>query len=372
MSNQLIIAAAGSGKTTFLVEQALAIKDHRVLITTYTQANEAEIRRKIIELNKCIPENITIQTWFSLVMQHGMRPYQSYLYDKRINGLLLVNSQSAVRYKNKYGRNVCWPEAEVSKHYFSPAGAVYSDKLSKFAVRCNSLSKGAVINRLSRVYPSIFIDEVQDLAGYDLEIIKLLFKSSSNVTLVGDPRQVTYLTHNERKYDKYTYGKIADFVKTECKKLNCTIDDKSLNKSYRNNLPMCKLSSSLYPSHLECQPGQSKTSTHDGVFLIKESQKEEYLRKYNPMQLRLKRSSAGPNKEYPVQNFGESKGISYDRVLIYPTADMGKWIKNHSYHLKDKTRAQLYVALTRARFSVGIVGDWSKSHPQELEIWDGS
>ena len=51
MNNKLIIAAAGSGKTTFLVEEALRQKKGKVLITTYTQANEAEIRKKIIEEN---------------------------------------------------------------------------------------------------------------------------------------------------------------------------------------------------------------------------------------------------------------------------------------------------------------------------------
>ena len=58
--NKLIIAAAGSGKTTHLVDEALRQKAGRVLITTYTQANEAEIKKKIIEKNKCIPENITV------------------------------------------------------------------------------------------------------------------------------------------------------------------------------------------------------------------------------------------------------------------------------------------------------------------------
>lgn len=50
MVNRLIIAAAGSGKTTYLVKQAMQQSD-RVLITTYTIANEREIRKKFIELN---------------------------------------------------------------------------------------------------------------------------------------------------------------------------------------------------------------------------------------------------------------------------------------------------------------------------------
>lgn len=37
------------------------------------------------------------------------------------------------------------------------------------------------------------------------------------MTMVGDPRQVTYHTHNEAKYKKYANGKIEEFIKTECK-----------------------------------------------------------------------------------------------------------------------------------------------------------
>ncbi|WP_424769430.1 UvrD-helicase domain-containing protein [Paenibacillus sp. sgz302251] len=55
---------------------------------------------------------------------------------------------------------------------------------------------------MSKIFSHIFIDKIQDLAGYDLEIVKLLLKSRSNILFVGDPRQVTYLTHIERKYDR--------------------------------------------------------------------------------------------------------------------------------------------------------------------------
>jgi DNA helicase II / ATP-dependent DNA helicase PcrA len=102
-NNKLIIAAAGSGKTTLLVDEALKQKQGRVLITTYTQANEAEIRKKFIEKNRCIPENVVIQTWFSFLLKHGARPFQGTLFEKKINGLILVNSQSGL----KAFRNPC-------------------------------------------------------------------------------------------------------------------------------------------------------------------------------------------------------------------------------------------------------------------------
>ena len=49
VNNKLIIAAAGSGKTTYLIDEAIKYREKKVLITTYTQANEAEIKKKIIE-----------------------------------------------------------------------------------------------------------------------------------------------------------------------------------------------------------------------------------------------------------------------------------------------------------------------------------
>jgi len=200
LNNKLIIAAAGSGKTTFLVDEALKQKEGKVLITTYTQANEAEIRKRIIEKNKCIPKNITVQTWFSFLLKHGVRPFQGILFEKKIKGLILVNSQSGLKGYTKSKRPIYFgEEKEFEKHYFSNALKIYSDKLSKFVFRCNEKSNGNVIDRISRIYSHIFIDEVQDLAGYDLELLKLFFNCSSTTLLVGDPRQGTYSTNSAPK-----------------------------------------------------------------------------------------------------------------------------------------------------------------------------
>lgn len=45
MVNRLIVAAAGSGKTTYLIEQALK-SNGQTLITTFTIDNESEIKKK--------------------------------------------------------------------------------------------------------------------------------------------------------------------------------------------------------------------------------------------------------------------------------------------------------------------------------------
>ena len=103
---------------------------------------------------------------------------------------------------------------------------IYSDKISKFILNTNVKSKNLVFDRISKIFNNIFIDEVQDLAGYDYELLRLLFRLPNSVLLVGDPRQVTYLTHPSQKYKKYSDGKLIDFINDEINKKEtiCKID----------------------------------------------------------------------------------------------------------------------------------------------------
>ncbi len=359
MKNNLIIAAAGSGKTTYLVEEALRNKNQRTLITTYTISNEEEIRKKIIKKNNFVPENIIIQTWFSFLIQHGAKPYQFPLFEEKIKGLSFVNKQSGIKYKGKKHPVYYQENNNLRKHYFSTNGNIYSDKLSKFVIRCNQKNNNEVINRISKIFSRIYLDEIQDLAGYDLEIIKLLLQSQSHILMVGDPRQVIYSTHHEKKYNNYLNGKIKEFVIKECKYKNipCDIDEDSLNVSYRCNQKICDYANRLYPWYNACNSKQNKKTKHDGIFLVNKMDIMKYLNLYNPTQLRLNINTRYINKKFEVYNFGEAKGLTFDRVLIYPTKNMSEWILNNNIKLKEKTRSQFYVAITRAKYSVGIVFD---------------
>lgn len=361
--NKLLIAGAGSGKTTFLVNQALGNKNQQVLITTYTKSNEAEIKNKFIKRNGYIPGNITIQTWFSFLLQHGVRPFQSLMdegmHERRV-GFYLTERKSGLRYYNKQNkRPVYWGEDKINKYYFTNDLKIYSDKISKFIVKCNSKSKGDVVKRISRLFPNIYIDEVQDLAGWDLDIIKLLFTSKSSIFLVGDPRQVTYLTHIPAKYKKYKDGSIKKFIEDECKRDICVIDETTLSKSHRNNKHICYFSSALYGEHSICVPCEcesckkSRQDHQGGIFVVKSDEIDAYCRKYNPQILRHDSSI------FPDLNFGFSKGLSFDNVLIYPTDKIRKYLLDGNTEKIRTIKAKFYVAITRARHSVGIVFDYN-------------
>jgi len=359
MSNELIIAVAGSGKTTHLVDKALKQVDGKTLIATYTEANGAEIKKKIIQVKGCIPENIVIQTWFSFLLQHGVRPFQGCIFDEKIKGMILVNRRSGIRYINRQGHPVPYKESDIRNFYFSKELKIYSDKIARFAFKCNEKSKGAVINRLSSIFDRIFIDEVQDLASYDLDILKLLFESEIDILMVGDPRQVVYVTHRAQRLNKYSPGKIDGFINEQCNDLDVLIDQDTLNKSHRNNAPICEYSSKLFPEYPasepcicdECRVG----SPHDGVFLVRDVDVANYLESYNPVQLRWSNTTRGISKNHRSLNMGLAKGKSFDRALIFPTNPMKDWIANNNSPLQPEARAKFYVGITRARHSVGIV-----------------
>jgi DNA helicase-2/ATP-dependent DNA helicase PcrA len=359
MDNKLIIAAAGSGKTTELIKESLENNETSILISTYTEANASEIRNKFIKKNGSVPSNITIQTWFSLLIKHGVKPFQSVLFNEKVKGMILVSRKSGFRFNNRNSRPIFWGEKDFYRYYFTNDMKIYSDKLSKLVCRINSESDGKIVDRLTNIYPVIFVDECQDLAGYDLDIIKLLSTHTQKLRLVCDPRQVTYLTHNESKYKKYRNGLIEDFINTECKKIQFNIDKDSLSHSYRCNQAICDFSNKLYPDIHQCDSLQTETTDHDGIFLVDINNKDEYLDKHKPIQLRWSIANKEININYRVYKFGQSKGLTFDRVLIYPTEKMIDWMQNHDSGLSDAARAKLYVGLTRAKFSVGIVCDTS-------------
>ena len=381
MENKLIIAAAGAGKTTYLVDRACHC-DGRVLVTTFTIENEEEIRMKFTQKYGVIPPHITVQTWFSFMLHHGIRPYKGLynagLFDKAIKGICMVHEKSSEKPFCVNGHKVYYGEEEnFMEHYFTKDGRLYTDKLSKFAVKANQASGGHVIDRISRIYPNIFIDEIQDLAGYDLDFLKLLFKCPSNVVCVGDPRQATYHTHWESKNSAYMDGKIREFVSDKClgKRTIVEIDETTLSKSHRNNKMICDYSSFVYPNFPKTEPCDCKDChqndrEHQGVFVVKQSNRDDYLAIYKPMQLRSS-VKTDVNSQYTVRNIGVSKGKSYDRVLIYPTRPIKNWLFDHSTNLKFQTRASLYVAITRARYSVAFVlPDEECDKITDLPIWN--
>lgn len=338
-SNLAIIAAAGSGKTEHIVDSALAIRDEPVLITTYTLENQRHILSRIRDKVGPMPSNVTVLGWFSFLIAQGARPYQR----------ALTGSTGAIKGLNFKGRRSRYVGRDnVDRFYFDAGRNMYRDGVSDFVVHVNEATEGAVIRRLERIYQSVFIDEVQDLVGWDLELLDMLFASRMSVTLVGDPRQHTLSTNLGRKNKQY---RGAGFLNWLAERDDiCALEER--NENYRSNQEICDFADKIYPDMSATVSMQTQKTDHDGVFFIREEEAVAYFDKYRPVVLRD--SKIFKCLGLPARNIGVAKGRSFDRVLLFPTKPMLKYF-DHGDPSKLKAPERLYVAVTRARYSVAIV-----------------
>jgi len=342
--NRVIIACAGSGKTTKLVTEALANRDRRIAMVTYTNNNTREIGKRFGEWNSGIPRHVDVMTWFGFLLRECARPYQRSKYvEKRIESLMFVNHQSA-----QYVQ-----EADTRHHYFANGELIYSDKIARFAVECQKKSSKAVTARLGKIYTDVFIDEFQDLAGWDLEVIKMLLQSDIRVTLVGDPRQHIYSTNPSQKNKQYLGVRLVELVEEWEKNGLCSLDH--MSATHRCSNAICEFSNALWPGMDAMTSLRNGTTDHDGVFLVAENVVAKYIQYYRPQVLRYDKNAK--TYGYEAVNFGLAKGLQFDRVLIVPTAPIKKYLQTGMlYHVK-KARERLHVAVTRARHSVAFVFD---------------
>jgi DNA helicase-2/ATP-dependent DNA helicase PcrA len=245
------------------------------------------------------------------------------------------------------------PEKNTTGHYFTRDRFIHSDKVSKFAYRVIDLTDGAPIRRFERIFDRLCIDECQDLAGYDLELVELLLKSDVLTLLVGDHRQATFATHAAQKNRQFAGAKIVDkFAEWESKGL-CRVEHQ--NYSRRCVQSICHFADQFHPDAPNTDSWNEATTDHDGVFAGRRRHIPEYVARYAPQPLRYNRKT-NCDLGSPI-NFGASKGMTFERVLIYPHLKLKKFLSTGKLEDVGQEREKVYVAVTRARQSVAFVVD---------------
>jgi DNA helicase II / ATP-dependent DNA helicase PcrA len=342
-ASRIIICAAGGGKTTRIVTDALAEASSRLALVTYTRNNEQELKRKFYERGAVIPGRIEVMTWFVFLLRELARPYRNSLHDERIDGICWTEGQSAPFAK----------AANIRAHYFVGGRRIYSDKVAKFAVECDRASNGAVVRRLAQRFDHILIDEVQDLAGFDLEVLELILKAGIRVTLVGDHRQAILQTNHAKKNAAFAGVNIV-------KKLRQWEKSKLASLSYEKHTYRCgqeiaDLADAFFPAEPATTSASKRVTGHDGVFVVSAADAPRYFAAFTPQVLRRDRKT--DCQGLPAMNFGEAKGLTFDRVLIFPHGLATKWLRTGNLDHVRGSLSRMYVAVTRARSSVAFVHD---------------
>ena len=380
MTRQLLIASAGSGKTYRIVDEAITMakSGKRILFVTYTENNQLEIKSKLIEMGRGYNELFNVKGLFTFLLEDVIRPYQSCIFDKRIEGVHFNGTNPHKRNGRTIpGRKEKNSGGEYSAQYFLTESEklVHTTYIAKLAARIIKESKLAPIRRLEAIYDHIYIDEIQDFIGWDYEVIKAISKSKKiGITCVGDFRQTIYDTAIAQKQPLTPEQKTTCFEQMKFQK-------QSMNISRRSIQSICNFSDTIH-NELKIDRTESlvnelpRTFTkHNGVFIVKRSDVFKYIDKYSPT---LLKTNATAGKEFnniriDKMTFGKSKGLSFSRVLIEPTKKQLQFLRgNKKVFDSDKTsiaKNKFYVAATRARYSLAFVVPDKMVKDCELEVW---
>ncbi len=378
MANSTIyIAAAGAGKTTFIIRQAMKLyqrglpKNKKILIVTYTDNNQNNIRHKFLNEYGFIPKDIVILGWFTFLLAYWIRPFKGTVIEQLYNrhvGMLYIEGISGTKTLPN-GQVITTYHNDAEKFLDSSLKHLYSDKIAEFAHKCWEQNKIDLLERISNIADTIFIDEAQDLAAWDFELMKILIRSDKvNCILCGDPRQSTYKTSASAKYSKYS-GNIALFTENEInqkRRTFVTIDTTTLSKSHRCDTSICAFASSILPHFPitemclceECSKRRVSYTLPKGVFLVKEQDVQKFVDTYNPLSLRWDKKVKVKNQTESVLNWGECKGLQAEATLIYMTKTLIDWYqpsKKPKKKMSHETLHKFYVAITRAKYAVGLI-----------------
>lgn len=354
MANHLTLAVAGSRKTQGIVERCASMpRERRVLVLTYTQANQEELTSRLRQYAGD-HHHVEVLGWFTFLLRHFAKPFLPFKFaGKRVLGF---NFEGRPRFM-----------ATGVSRFMDVGGAVYGCELARLAHELIQDSKGALLRRLECIYDEILIDEVQDLSAHDWEIIDVLLHSSIDIRMVGDIRQSVLATNpRSSKNSKYSYaGAIHWAREREAKGLLEILESVT---TWRCHPHVAKFSDSIFDPSWKFPETQSKNETvtdHDGVFLVSAKHATQYVQRFKPQCLRYN-VAAGKSFDFDYLNFKVSKGMTYERVLIVPTAPIAQFVASGTY-LEAGSASSFYVAVTRAKQSVAIVLD--KAGSSILPVW---
>lgn len=353
MPNLLTLAVAGGRKTQGLVDHCKELPtDRRVLIVTFTQTNQQEL---IHRLGTQVGDrhNLEVLGWYTFLLRHFAKPFLPFKFPReRVGGF------------NFEGRPSMY--ANGKQRFMDVSNQIYACELGRLARELMAATP-MLLRRLESIYDEILIDEVQDLSGYDWKIVHELLGSGIDVRMVGDVRQAVLSTNPRgQKNKRYGYAGALEWFLVREKVGLLSID--YATTTYRCRTEIATFSDTIFDASWGFPGTKSENhavSEHDGVYLVNSKHVHQYVEQYRPQCLR---STIASGKEFALDfmNFKLSKGATFERVLIMPTAPIKAFIQKQTY-LEATSAAAFYVAATRAKQSLAIIID--KPGNSKLPVW---
>lgn len=334
MDKTLILAVAGAGKTTEIINNIK--KDDKTLIITYTENNYNILKNNIIKKFKGIPDNIKIYTYFTFLYRFCFLPLKKGFKVKGLD----FNSNP-----NKYIK-----AKDINYYYNRVSKKMYHNRLAKI---CSDYFIDDIIKRIEKYFNFIYIDEIQDFASHDFNLLLNLIKTNCNILLVGDFYQHTFDTSRDGNVNSNLYNDYDNYInKIKNSDSNIKVDTINFLKSKRCSKQVCEFITEYLKIKIESY------NNHDSI--IREIDDENTIEKIanndNIVKLFYQNS-----KKYDMKNkdnWGNSKGNTYINTCVVLNKNSYEKYKKHKLNeLPSSTKNKLYVALSRATNDVYIINE---------------
>lgn len=333
MDKRVMFAVAGSGKTTLLIERLSLVR--RALIVTYTENNYAHLRDSIIKRFGHVPKNITLLSYFTFLHSFCYRP----LLQLKL-GTTGLSFREPPDFTMKLKR-------DDSRYYFNDKGSLYHNRLAKLVEMADGIR--GVISRIERFYDDFFVDEVQDLAGHDFNLLMALAKANVEMLFVGDFYQHTFDTSRDGAVNKTLHDDIEKYEK-RFRAAGIKIDKDTLSRSWRCGTSVC----GFIRTHLQIDIQSHHDKDTEIVHVSTQAEADALHGDMNVVKLFYQE-----HYKYGCfsNNWGASKGQDQygDVCVVLGATHWNNYQKSALTALKPQTKNKLYVAFSRTRGKLYLV-----------------
>lgn len=330
MDKRVVLAVAGSGKTQHIIDKLEL--NSRALIVTYTVNNTSNLKKRILKKFGVMPKGIRVYTYFSFLMSFCVRPIVG--NDIKVKGV-------------SYSEPPRFAKRSSHEHYVSKGHRLYHNRIAKMMMDCDCVSD--ISERIEKYFDFFCVDEIQDFAANDFNLLCELSKMNVEMLFVGDFYQHTFDTSRDGPIQKNLH-KDCDKYLSKLNGAGYTIDLDTLSHSYRCSPTVCRFVS----DNIGISIGSHRTDEVD-IELIHESECiKRLLTDDSIVKLFFKES----NKYIGwTDNWGNTKGLDdfFDICIVLNPTSLTAFTKGKLSDLAPSTLNKLYVACTRAKGNVYFV-----------------
>jgi ATP-dependent exoDNAse (exonuclease V) beta subunit len=238
---------------------------------------------------------------------------------------------------------------------------LYSNRIAKLLEEKGCLED--IVARLSKYFDQILIDEIQDLAGNDFNLLKALINTDAEMICVGDFYQHTYDTGRDGNVNRNLHREYEAY-QGAFENIGFDVDLDALKKSYRCSPTVCEFVSRKIGIQIESH----REDTTAIACIVEQDVADRLFHDDRVVKLFYQDS----HKYYcHSNNWGNSKGEDTygDVCVVLNKATLAKFKEDQLPDLPPTTKNKLYVAITRTRndlyFVSHLLYDKYKGIPNE-------